>query len=97
MIESDAARYLMDQVKQFVCDDGALYELGVQLGVSSSSMACICSNNPNNMMAKGWNLVSTYYIERDESKEEKLDKFHKALLHMGKATAKRFESNNNDT
>ena len=48
-------------------------------------------------MAKGWNLVSTYYTESDETKEEKLDKFYKALLHMGKATAERFESNNNDT
>ena len=86
----------MDQVKQFVCNDGAFYELGVELGISSNTIDHIHSDSQN-MLTKAWKLVSTYYIENDGTKEEKLDTFHKALLKMGKATAKRFDSNNNDT
>ena len=90
-VEPDAAWYLMNQVRKFICRDGDLFMLGIQLGMPDSTIERIRTDHQGNMLMKGWKLASKFYTDTVGTKEFKLDKFHTALIDIGKAYAKSFE------
>ena len=87
----DAAQYLMDQVTKFICRDDDLFMLGIRLGMLNSTIERILTDHQGNMLMKGWKLASKYYTENSGSKEFKLEKFHAALVGIGKAQAVSFK------
>ena len=84
------AQYLMDQVKQFICRDDTLFELGIRLGIQDCDIERIRTDHHGNILMKGWKLTSKFYVETSGTKEFKLDKFHAALIAIGKDHAVSF-------
>ncbi len=79
-IDPDAAQYLLQSVKRWVCMWDDYTELGVYLEVDSSCACRIQSENPHSILQAAFTLVSTFYTQSVDSKAQKLAQLHRVLF-----------------
>lgn len=81
---------MMSSLKQWICDDLDVLELGLKLGVGHSTIQRTQTDNPRNILLRAYDVACKFYTSTEGSKEDKLDKFHNALHAIGKGRAVRF-------
>ena len=80
----------MDQVKKFIRRDDEFFEFGVNLCMSDSTIERIRTDENRSILMRGWALASRFYRAAIGTKQERLDRFHAALVAIGNADATRF-------